>query len=255
MNIKELLTKPHFIVSEYLGEFIDEEEYKSIRKGTLLKLDENLSQDLFIQTFSLFVEEWASVIDLFEEFVNEFYVKAHTSCWIHRCNIKKIGNEGTNSIDTLKRYLKAHSFEEYQLLHIKQLIRSCNASFEKFNDALDRFNKYLTAHSNIQKMADIAKNIDANENKYTSEHFKPLAEVMNELTNIIDEYNISKFDNGALKEFYDTCMLQITAATEIIEMIEYDVVDDEENLLDTLKTNSAKLKLMVFQLRQYLCQD
>ena len=92
------------------------------------------------------------------------------------------------------------------------------------------------------------------ENKYASEYFRPLAEVMNELTNIIDEYNISKFDNESLKKFYDTCMLQITVATEFIEMIENDVVDDEENLLDSLKTNSAKLKLMAFQLRQYMCQ-
>ena len=168
--------------------------------------------------------------------------------------MQKINKEGTNSIDILKRYLKTHSVEEDQLLHIKHLIKTCIAAFEKFNDALDRFNKYLTAHSKIQKMANIAKNVDANENKYTSEYFKPLAEVMNELTNIIDEYNISNFDNESLKKFYDTCMLQITAATEIIEMIENDVVDDEENLLDSLKTNSAKLKLMVFQLRQYMRQ-
>ena len=76
MNIKELLTRPHFIVSEYLSEFIDEDEYKSIEKGTLLELEENVSQDIFIQTFSLFVKEWSSVIALFEEFVNEYYAKA-----------------------------------------------------------------------------------------------------------------------------------------------------------------------------------
>ena len=93
MNIKELLTKPHFIISEYLGEFIvEEEEYKSIRTGTLLELDENVSQDIFIQTISLFIEEWDSVIDLFEIFVDEFYAKAHTSCWIHRCNVCSIGS-------------------------------------------------------------------------------------------------------------------------------------------------------------------
>lgn len=255
MNIKELLTKPHFIVSEYLSEFIDEEEYKSIRKGTLLKLDENVSQDIFIQTFSLFVEEWAAVIDLFEEFVNEYYAKAPSSCWVHRSNMQKISKEGTNFIDLSKRYLTTHSVEEYQLLHIKKLLRTCLAAYNKFNDAIDRFNKYLTAQSIIQKMANIAKNVDANENKYTSEYFKPFTVVMNELTNIIDEYNISKFDNESLKGFYDSCMLYITTASDIIEMIENDVVDDEENLLDSLKTNSAKLKLMAFQLRQYMRQS
>lgn len=54
MDIKNLLTEPHFIISEYLGEFIGEEEdYKSIRKGTLLELDKNASQDIFIQTIPL----------------------------------------------------------------------------------------------------------------------------------------------------------------------------------------------------------
>ena len=91
MNIKELLSKPHFIISEYLGEFVlEEDEYNLIRKGNLLQLDGNLSQDIFIQTFSLFIEEWAYVIDLFEKFVDEFYAKSLTSCWIHNRNLQKI---------------------------------------------------------------------------------------------------------------------------------------------------------------------
>lgn len=49
-------------------------------------------------------------------------------------------------------------------------------------------------------------------------------------------------------------MLSITVATEIIDMIENEGFEDDINLLDSLKTNSAKLKLMAFQLRQYMCQ-
>ena len=132
MNIKELLTKPHFSISEYLGEFIvEEEEYKSIRTGTLLELDENVSQDIFIQTISLFIEEWASVIDLFEKFVDEFYAKAHTSCWIHNRNLQKINKEGANFID------------EHNLIHIRQFLKTFLSSYNKFNHAIERFNKYL----------------------------------------------------------------------------------------------------------------
>lgn len=255
MDIKNLLTEPHFIISEYLGEFIvEEEDYKSIRKGTLLELDKNASQDIFIQTIPLFIEEWASVIDLFEEFVDEFNAKAHTSCWTHPRNLRKINQEGSHFIELSKRYLTTHSVDKYQHLNIKQLFKTYHAAYDKFNDVIDRFNQYLTAYSNIQKMANIAKNVDIKEIKCTTEYFKPLAVGMNELTNIIDEHNISKFDNELLKEYYDTCVLSITVATEIIDMIENEGFEDDINLLDSLKTSSAKSKLMAFQLRQYMCQ-
>ncbi len=251
MNIKVLLIKPHFIISEYLGEFIvEEDEYKSIRKGTLLELDENVSQDIFIQTVSLFIKQWASAIDLFEKFVDEFYAKAPTSCWTHRHNIQKINKEGANFIDLVKRYLTTHSIEENQLLHIKQLLKTFHAAYDKFNDAIERFNKYLVAFSNIQKMKNLARNVDIKE-AHACETFKQFAVTMNELTNIIDEHNLYTFNNESLREFYDLCMFYIEIASDITECGK---IKDDANLLDSLKTNSAKLKLMAFQLRQYMCQ-
>ena len=77
---------------------------------------------------------------------------------------------------------------------------------------------------------------------------------MNEMTNIIDEHNISKFNNESLREFYDIWMDEIELASNFIESIESGGFEDDANLLDSLKTNSAKLKLMAFQLRQYMCQ-
>ena len=77
---------------------------------------------------------------------------------------------------------------------------------------------------------------------------------MNEMTNIIDEHNISKFNNESLREFYDIWMDEIELASNFIESIESGGFEDAANLLDSLKTNSAKLKLMAFQLRQYMCQ-
>ena len=255
MNIKELLTKPHFSISEYLGEFIaEEEEYKSIRIGALLELDENVSQDIFIQTISLFIEEWASVIDLFEKFVDEFYAKAHTSCWIHNRNLQKINKEGANFIDLSKIYLTTHFIEEHKLLHIKQLLKTFVAAYNKFNCAIERFNKYLIAYSKILKTGSLAKNIDTTEVSSICESSKLLAVVMNEMTNIIDEHNISKFNNESLREFYDIWMDEIELASNFIESIESGGFEDAANLLDSLKTNSAKLKLMAFQLRQYMCQ-
>lgn len=252
MTIKELLSKPHFIISEYLGEFVlEEEDYNSIRKGNLLQLDGNLSQDIFIQTFSLFVEEWASVIDLFEKFVDEFYAKSLTSCWIHNRNLQKINKEGASFIDLSKRYLTPHSVEEYQLLHIKQLLKTFHAAYDKFNDAIERFNKYLEAYSKIMKITSLAKNIDITEAP-ACETFKQVAVIMNELTNIIDDHNLYTFNNESLQEYYDLCMFYIELASDIIECGKS---EDDTDLLNDLKTNSAKLKLMAFQLRQYMCQS
>ena len=49
-------------------------------------------------------------------------------------------------------------------------------------------------------------------------------------------------------------MDEIELASNFIESIESGGFEDAANLLDSLKTNSAKLKLMAFQLRQYMCQ-
>ena len=251
MTINELLSKPHFIISEYLGEFVlEEEDYNSIQKGTLLELDENVSKDKFVQTFSLFIEEWTSVIDLFEKFVDEFYAKAPTSCWIHRNNPVKICKEGTDYLNIFIRYLKAHSTEDYPLLHLMQLNKTYCAALDRFTDAIDRFKKYIVAYTKIMKITNIAKNVDITEAP-VCETFKQVTIIMNELTNIIDDHNLYTFNNESLREYYDLCMFYIDIASNIIECGK---IEDDANLINDMKTNSAKLKLMAFQLSQYMCQ-
>ena len=246
-NIYEILQNPHFIIAEYMGE-MTLDNYSEITKGSIKSIDFTGDDASLLNQINDFNKEWSLVVSAYEEFADGFYFEPSMAYWKNWPNLQKINEFLTGTWSNIRK--RALGFSD--LNDFKNVINEFLTIWDRFNNSIERLNRYIKSHNNIQKMAIATNEKSDDESMSSSDYFKPLITVMGELTNIIDERNVQKINSEQLKEFYKTCLMHIDAANEAVEMIESGDLPDNNNLLSSLKTNTTKLKLMLVQLKAFI---
>lgn len=224
------------------------DNYSEITKGSIKSIDFTGDDASLLNQINDFNKEWSLVVSAYEEFADGFYFEPSMAYWKNWPNLQKINEFLTGTWSNIRK--RALGFSD--LNDFKNVINEFLTIWDRFNNSIERLNRYIKSHNNIQKMAIATNEKSDDESMSSSDYFKPLITVMGELTNIIDERNVQKINSEQLKEFYKTCLMHIDAANEAVEMIESGDLPDNNNLLSSLKTNTTKLKLMLVQLKAFI---
>lgn len=253
MTIKELLEKPHFRFAEYLGEMIINDGYESIEKGTVMSLEINQQPKVFTDLFIKSLEEFQTITDMFEEFVDAFIATVNESFWKHYQNLLEINKLYNSSVRMMTYYLQTHINDEitdYQIEEILEKTKLSMAYCDKFDKAIGRLRKYIfisletkkinTSELNANNILDVCK-------KYSS--------MMENICSIIDEHNISHLGNAEITSFQELINIYIDGSNDLISFLKEDIFLDDSDKDSTLKSliiNNKKLKFLSFQVQNFI---
>jgi len=215
-KIKDLLSKPHFDISEISAKnLLLEEEYNSIQKGVLLEIDTNQDPDQFFEVLEKqYIPEANLCISMFEKEINKIWM-----CFFKRIHNIEKSNEIFIKISTMSKtaweYMldnKAKIKGYAKLSHYSDISSNLRNLSKRCNELSERFNTYL------EIIRDITSKQEEN---ITPEH---IIKMLSAYANIIDEYTLDTFTQEELQ-------LYIDASTQLLRLFKENYqffIDNEE---------------------------
>lgn len=250
-NLKELLTKEHYLFAEYLGEMILD-DYNELKKGSVIVYDVSQSPEEFLESLKKITEEITDCTEIFEDYVNKFLTKTiNSSFFIKYKNTMKMNDIiADTSMRTLK-YLSDHvakmEFEDFMNLdhEISQTLKTIIPAYESFDNSMGRLNNYISSSKKIH-------DITTNKNNDIITDCKNYADMMLEIPNVVDAYNVNEFSKEDLESLVKTAKTYIDGSKSLIEFLQCDLNDFEktitEELIKKLSMGRLKLQTLVYQL-------
>ena len=251
-NLKELLTKEHYLLAEYLGEMILD-DYDELKKGNVIKYDISQPPEEFLESLKKITEEITDCTEIFEDYVNKFLIKTiNSSFFIKYKNTRKMNDVIANTSMLTLNYLSDHAtkmeFEDFMNLDqiISQTLKSIIPAYERFDNSMGRLNNYISSSKKIHEIT------TANINNDIIADCKNYADMMLEIPNVIDEYNVNEFSKEDLESLLRTAKTYIDGSKSLIEFLQCDLNDFEkmitEELIKKLSMGRKKLQTLVYQL-------
>ena len=251
-NLKELLTKEHYLFAEYLGEMILD-DYNELEKGSVIVYDISQSPEEFLESLKKITEEITDCTEIFEDYVNKFLTKTiNSSFFIKYKNTRKMNDIIANTSMLTLKYLSDHTtkmeFENFMNLdhEISRTLKTIIPAYESFDDSMGRLNNYI---SSARKIHDIT----TNKNNDIITDCKNYADMMLEIPNVVDEHNVNEFSKEDLESLVKTAKTYIDGSKSLIEFLQCDLNDFvektiTEELIKKLSMGRQKLQTLVYQL-------
>jgi hypothetical protein len=251
-NLKELLTKEHYLFAEYLGEMILD-DYNELEKGSVIVYDISQSPEEFLESLKKIIEEITDCTEIFEDYVNKFLTKTiNSSFFIKYKNTRKMNDVIANTLMLTLKYLSDHvakmEFEDFMNLdhNFSQILKSIIPVYESFDNSMGRLNNYISSSKKIH-------DITTNKNNDIITNCKNYADMMLEIPNVVDEYNVNEFSKEDLESLVKTAKTYIDGSKSLIEFLQCELNDFvektiTEELIKKLSMGRQKLQILVYQL-------
>ncbi len=240
------LKKDHFRITERYGKFILGAEYETIEKGRCISIEEHLSPDEFVSSEKAFIEEMNTVLDSFDEFVNEFFTSLKPDMYDRSSKVWDIFKiEIMSFLNTSFTYAikQSNQLSYEELKELNNITTSVKKGFEKFKNTESRLNKYINITTEISRVN--------NEKDGMSflDIVKGTTTIMDHLVDVVDEYTLNTFNNEQLISIKDSCMLQIKNSQDLANIgTSLDLNEEDEQNIHQLKASAMRLAMMVKQI-------
>lgn len=240
------LKKDHFRITERYGKFILGDEYETIERGRCISIENNLSPDEFVSSAKAFIEDMNTVLDSFDEFVNEFFTSSNPEIYDRSSEVLDIFKiEIMPFLNTSFTYLikESEQLKYEELIEINNITSEVRKELDKFKNTKSRLDKYIDITTEISRVN------NEKDGMSFSDIIKGTTTIMDHLVDVVDEYTLNTFNNEQLTNLKDACMLQINNSRNFVNIgASSDLNEEDKENIQHLKASAMRLAMMVKQI-------